>query len=154
MNKLDYLTLDSVVPAEFVPLLNKASVRQHLIEHPLFDDASVSVWLKAKQQVDATPGCKVRAIRVDGAWAGWCGIQSEQGRYEIAVILDNQYWGLGRQVFTEVMGWAKGFGHQTVYIHFLHTRREYRFLSRMARQVTTSELMGNRFTTYEISVGD
>ncbi len=152
MNRPEYLPLDCVPPAEYLPLLNKGRVRQHLIDHPLFDEVAVAAWLAAKLEVDATPGCKVRAIRVNGQLAGWCGLQFEQGQYEIAVVLDDSCWGLGRQVFAEVMGWARAFGHQTVYIHFLHTRPEYRFLRKIARQVTTSEMMGNRFTTYELVV--
>jgi GNAT superfamily N-acetyltransferase len=83
---------------------------------------------------------------------GWCGIQQEGGEYEIALVLDDRYWGLGRKIFRELMSWATELGHQTVYVHFLHTRPEYKFLRKIANSVYENEIMGNKFTTYRLSV--
>ena len=49
----------------------------------------------------------------------------------------------GKAVFNELHGWAKEFGHKTLYIHFLHTRPEYRFLRKRSRAVYKSELFGD-----------
>ena len=149
---IEYVKLDEVDPAEFLPLLNSQKIREHLVDHPVFDAETVRAWLAAKIEVDTSQGCKVRAIVVNAQLAGWCGIQLEGGEYEIAVVLDDDYWGLGGRVFREIMGWAKDLGHETVFIHFLHTRPEYGFLRRVAKNVYESELMGSKFRTYELAV--
>ena len=102
--------------------------------------------------MNATPGCRVRAIVVDGQCAGWCGVQYDNGEYEIAVVLDDSQWGLGRRIFRDLMIWAKELGHKTVSIHFLHTRPEYKFLRKIAQSVHESQILGNKFTTYTLAV--
>lgn len=152
MKHIDYINLDSVNSADLLPLLNKARNRVHLIEHPLFDEESVRQWLAEKAEMDARPGCKIRIVRVDGKIAGWCGIQLEDGKYEIAIVIDDSVWGQGIKIFRDMMGWAKTLGHDTVHIHFLHTRPEYSFLKKVARRVYVSQLLGQTFTSYELEV--
>lgn len=151
-SQLEYVNFQDIEPESFLPLLNKQTTREHLIKHQQFDVKAVTEWMQDKVEVDSTPGCRVRAIQVEGQLAGWCAIQADDGNYEIAVVLDDQYWGVGRSVFRELMAWAKEFGHSTVYIHFLHTRPEYRFLRKMSRRVFESEMMGERFVSYELEV--
>lgn len=149
---IEYVKLNKINPIDFLPLLNKQKVREHLINHQLFDAETVKTWVEAKIEVDATQGCKVRAIVIDKQLAGWCGIQLEDGKYEIAIVLDDNYWGPGIKIFREIMTWAKDLGHETVFIHFLYTRSEYKFLRKMSKNVYESELLGSQFTTYELVV--
>jgi len=143
---------NEINPNDFLPLLNKLKIREHLIQHELFDIKTTSAWMGAKIEVDASQGCKVRAINVDNQLIGWCGIQLENEKYEIAIVIDDSSWGLGIKIFHEIMHWAKVFGHQDVYIHFLHTRPKYKFLQKLAKKVYESELFGSKFNTYQISV--
>ena len=152
MDGIEYVKLSEVNPAELVPLLNKQKIRKHLINHPLFDEQTAKAWLETKVEVDSYQGCKVRAIFVDKQLAGWCGIQLEDEKYEIAIVIDDDYWGLGIKIFREIMNWAKELGHRTVFIHFLHTRPEYKFLRKISKNVYESELLGSKFTTYELAV--
>lgn len=152
MNNIEYVRLNEVNPEEFIPLLNKQKIRTHLIEHQLFDQGSTKAWLESKIKLDSSQGNKLRAIVIDKQLAGWCGIQLEGDKYEIAVVIDDDYWGLGIKIFREIMFWAKELGHKTVYIHFLHTRPEYKFLRKMSNNVYESELLGSKFTTYELAV--
>ena len=152
MNRIEYIKLSDINPDEFIVLLNKQKTRAHLIEHPLFNQDSVKEWLESKIIIDSSSGCKVRAIINDKQLAGWCGIQLEDNKYELALVIDESYWGLGRQIFEEMMTWAKELGHQTVFIHFLSTRPEYKFLRKISKKVYESELLGSTFTTYELDV--
>jgi hypothetical protein len=152
MSTIEFIKFEAVDPSEFIPLLNKDKLREHLIGHDLFDLKMVNSWIASKIEVDALGGCKVRAVLVDANLAGWCGIQLEDGKYEVAIVIDERYWGVGIKIFKEVMVWAKSFNHKTVFIHFLHTRPEYKFLSKIAKNVYQSELLGSKFTTYELEV--
>jgi len=152
MNRIEYVNFNDINPNDFIPLLNKQKIREHLIGHPFFDEVSIKEWLEDKITVDSSLGCKVRAIIKDKKLVGWCGIQLEDEKYEIAVVIDENYWGLGRQIFGEMMVWAKELGHKIVFIHFLYTRPEYKFLRKLSKGVYESELLGNKFTTYEIEV--
>ncbi|PIQ25934.1 GNAT family N-acetyltransferase [bacterium (Candidatus Blackallbacteria) CG17_big_fil_post_rev_8_21_14_2_50_48_46] len=153
MSLIEYLRFDKIDPNEFVPLLNKKSTREHLIAHEKFDTESVAQWMKAKIEVDQIEGCRVRALSVNGVLAGWCAIQSVDTQYEIAIVLDEHYWGIGKKVFGELMQWAQEFGHDKIYIHLLHTRPEYKFLRKMSTNVYESMILGSKFTTYELNLG-
>ncbi len=152
MNTIEYVKFVELDPAEFIPLLNKEKLRKHLIDHALFDVELVKSWIASKIEVDAFDGCKVRAVLVNANLAGWCGIQLEDGKYEVAIVIDESYWGIGVKIFQDIMVWAKDFNHKTVFIHFLYTRPEYKFLRKIAKNVSQSELYGSQFTTYELEV--
>lgn len=152
MTALAYVPLAEVAPAHWLALLNKPRVREHLVAHAPFDTARLAEWLAAKAREDAAPGCRIRAVLADGHLAGWCGLQAEDGGHELAVVLDDAYWGLGRPVFRQLMAWARELGHETVFVHLHHSRPEYRFLRRLARNVRPNRLLGEKFLTYELPV--
>ena len=152
MGTVEYLDFNKIDKNELLPLLNSKTVREHLIDHELFTVDTLTTWMQSKMEVDATPGCRVRGIVINGELAGWCGIQPEDDKYELAIIIDEKFWGLGIKVFKEIMCWAKELNHKVVYIHFLHTRPKYKFLMNMASNVYQTELFNNTFTTYQISV--
>lgn len=152
MREIKYVKLEELDPDDLRTLLNKHRIREHLIEHELFDANSIKSWIQEKQEVDCTEGCRVRGIISNTSIAGWCGVQFEDGKYEIAIVLDDTFWGIGKKVFNDTLSWAKELGHEEVFIHFLHTRPEYKFLRKISKNVFKTEMLGNKFTTYQISV--
>jgi len=152
MNKLEYVKFDNINADDFIPFLNNPRIREHLIKHDLFDSASVRLWIEEKIKVNNINGCKVRGIYSNNTLAGWCAIQYEKGQYEIAIVLDDTFWGLGKTIFNDIMLWAKTLGHNEVFIHLLHTRPEYKFLRKISKDIFVTELMGNKFTTYQLTV--
>lgn len=152
MKTLNYVSLENIDPQLLLPILNSEVNRTHLMAHDPFTPESLAAWMANKCLVDKEPGCRVRAIQNNNSVLGWCGIQQEAERYEIAIVVDKQYWGVGKQIFKDMMDWAKELNHDTVFIYFLHTRPQYAFLRKRAKQVFTIEMYGNQFTAYEISV--
>jgi len=152
MNTVEYPKFNTIDPSDFLSLLNSKKIRKHLIEHELFTIDTLTIWMRSKIEVDATSGCKVRGIVCEGELAGWCGIQFEEGKYELAIIIDDKFWGLGKRVFKDLMCWAKELEHGEVYIHFLYTRPEYKFLKKIAKNVYEADFFGSKFTTYQLTV--
>jgi len=152
MSTIEYVKFSEINPENFLPLLNKLKIRQHLIPHAVFDIDTTAAWMESKIAVNANHGCKVRAINVDDQLIGWCGIQLEDGKYEIAIVIDDSSWGLGIKIFHDIMNWANALGHNEVYLHFLDTRPKYKFLQKLSKRVYTSELFGSKFNTYELAV--
>lgn len=154
MNKIQYVPLDEIEPKKFLPILNKLNTRKHLMDHDVFDSESVKSWIDNKLDESRINGCIVRAVEFEGHLVGWCGVQSSELGFEIAIVLDDGCWGIGKEVFVSLMTWSKNYGHNLVYIHLLHTRPEYRFLRRLSQKVFLTEMLGDRFTTYELNVED
>ena len=152
MTSIRYARLTDVDPRDFLPLLNSPKTREHLVDHPPFDAVTVTAWMEEKLSADAIPGCRIRAVLVNGRLGGWCGIQRDVNGHEIAIVLGDGFRGPGRTVFRDVMGWAAELGHREIFVHLLHTRRESGFLRSRATKVYRSDFLGSRFTTYRLPV--
>jgi RimJ/RimL family protein N-acetyltransferase len=152
MKNIEYINLQDLDRIELLKVLNKEKVREHLVSHDEFDEALLEKWVSDKVEVDLSKGCKIKGIRVNGLVAGWCGIQFENEAYELAIVLDDEYWGIGISVFKDAMKWAFELGHSYVVLHLLNTRPEYKFLRKMASRVYESTLFGQKYTSYELRV--
>lgn len=152
MDDIKYSKFDDINPSDFLLFINHKKIRKHLIKHEQFNLESITTWIHSKIEIDNLQGCKVRGISLENELVGWCGIQLEDRRYEIAIIINDKFWGLGKQVFHDMMKWAKELGHKEVLIHFLESRPKYKFLNKISKSVTKTELLGRNFLTYKISV--
>lgn len=152
MTKIEYTNLQDLDQDELLSILNKDKIREHLVLHDQFNEKSLAEWVSNKLSVDSTEGCKIRGIRLNGAVAGWCGIQFENDSYELAIVLNEAYWGIGNAVFKDMMVWASELGHRLVVLHLLNTRPEYKFLTKMASRVYESTMFGQKYTSYELRV--
>jgi len=149
---MKFIPLGEVRAEDFLPLVNDETLRKHLIDHPSFELGTVRRWMEEKMAIDALPGCRVRAVLIDGALVGWCGLQPDEEGIEIAIVIARAGWGRGLAIFNEMMGWARSMSHQEVVFHLLDTRPLYKSLARRATRVTKTTLSGHPFTTYYFSV--
>ncbi|NQD93963.1 N-acetyltransferase [Pseudomonas sp. CrR25] len=154
MAEIEYVPFNEVNPEDFLPVVNEQSLRTHLIDHAYFDSASIRDWMNGKAQSESIPGCRIRAVFIDGVLAGWCGIQPDNNGVEIAIVLSKRFWGFGISIFKTLMCWAKELEHKEIVFHLLETRPAYKALTRAATKVQKTELLGRSFTTYFISVAE
>ncbi|MCW8885698.1 MAG: N-acetyltransferase [Motiliproteus sp.] len=152
MTEVEFVSFEQVDPKDLLPIVNEQALRTHLVDHPLFDANSIREWIIGKVDTDSMPGCRVRAVTINGALAGWCGIQPDDNGFEIAIVISKEFWGFGISIFSSVMRWAKELGHDQIVFHLLETRPEYKALKRLATKVQKTEMLGRNFTTYFISV--
>jgi len=82
--------------------------------------ASLKEWVAGKVAVDSSKGCKVKGISVNGSVAGWCGIQFENGSYDLAIVLDQEAGGLGGSVFKDVRGWSSDLSMHHAVVHLFN----------------------------------
>ena len=148
MSDIKYLSFDQVDLNDFLTIVNEESLRTHLIEHPLFDRAGLQTWMDEKVKVDSMPGCRVRAVSIDGELAGWCGIQPDDHGFELAIVISQRFWGAGIAIYKSLISWAKELGHKEVLFHLLDSRPDYQALKRMSSKVYKTEQLGRCFTTY------
>jgi len=153
MSEIEFLLFDQVSPEDFMAVLNEESLRKHLISHPYFDAASLQSWMESKIKLDAVRGCRIRAVYIGGALAGWCGIQPDANGFELAIVIAQKYWGYGIRIFKTLMCWADELGHEEILFHLLESRPEYKALNKISTQVHKTEQSGRCFTTYHVSVG-
>ena len=99
--------MSSINPEEYIRLHANPLVRRHM---PLmgeeFDLETCREWIKGKERMWEEHGIGPWAIRIDGRFAGWGGLQAEEGEADLGMVLHPDFWGYGKAVLDMIIRWA------------------------------------------------
>jgi RimJ/RimL family protein N-acetyltransferase len=110
--------LSEVDPAALVALMNDPLVRRHMpLARGTFGPAECARFVAAKERLWETHGYGPWAFVVDGAVAGWGGLQPEDGDVDLGIVLHPSHWGAGRAILARLLRDAfEGLGAPSVII--------------------------------------
>ena len=118
MQEVEFVPLADIDEASLVALMNNDKVGRLMpLLSGTFSVENCRAFLEAKQQMWEQHGFGPWGILINGAFAGWGGLQPEQGEADFALVLHPQYWGWGRKIFALVKEYAfhqKGFDSITI----------------------------------------
>ena len=146
--------LGEVHPADIIELMNHPSVRRHM---PLADGpfaaAECAEFIAGKDGIWRDHGYGPWAFVVDGAFAGWGGLQPEDGEPDLALVLHPRFWGHGRAVYERVLDEAFGtFGFDSVTVLLPPTRGAAHGLVRLGfRRDGETVVAGERFLRFRLA---
>ncbi|SON54738.1 hypothetical protein HDIA_1197 [Hartmannibacter diazotrophicus] len=107
--ELCFVPLSQVKQHDIIALMNNDTVGRQL---PLlageFSSDACKAFLSAKQKLWDDHGFGPWAFLIKGEFAGWGGLQPEQGEADFALILHPDFWGWGRRIFERVKHQAFG----------------------------------------------
>ncbi|MCH7337468.1 GNAT family N-acetyltransferase [Acinetobacter sp. NIPH 2699] len=100
--------LSNIHYAEIIELNTNNLVLQQmpLAKGIIFDKEQCIAWVDAKEKHWEEYGYGVWAFLVDNKFAGWGGLQYEDGDADLALVLHPRYWGLGKQIFNRIINKA------------------------------------------------
>ncbi|KDO00863.1 GNAT family N-acetyltransferase [Pseudomonas donghuensis] len=123
---LQFKRLSEISSADIIELNNNPDVLRHMpLGRPDFDEAKCSAWVAEKESQWLLNGYGPWAFWVNQKFAGWGGLQQEQGDADLALVLHPDYWGLGKAIFDEIVRRAfqeMGLGSVTVLLAPSRTR--------------------------------
>lgn len=100
---IETVFLEDIDPADIRVLMNNRMVARYL---PLltgeFTHEQCSAFVAAKKQMWQEEGYGPWAFIIDNKFAGWGGLQPENGEADFALVLHPDYWGFGRRIFNLV----------------------------------------------------
>jgi RimJ/RimL family protein N-acetyltransferase len=100
---MQFVHLSEVKEEDIIELMNNELVAEHM---PLlvagFSPETCRAFLRAKQQLWDDHGFGPWAFLINGEFAGWGGLQPEQGEADFALVLHPRFWGWGRRIFEKV----------------------------------------------------
>lgn len=100
MKNIDFVALDQISQDDLIALMAHPSVRRYM---PLLDDGfDVQKFLQAKKALWDEHGYGPWAFVIDGCFAGWGGLQYENGDPDFALVMHPDYWGWGIRIFKNV----------------------------------------------------
>lgn len=109
MEEIQFIQLSEVEEEQIVELMNNEMVGKQL---PLlasgFSLADCRVFLETKKQLWDKHGYGPWAFLINGQFAGWGGLQPENGDADFALVLHPKYWGWGQKIFNKTKGLAFG----------------------------------------------
>ena len=103
MEEIRFVHLSEVNQQQIIDLMNNEMVGKQL---PLlangFSTANCSAFLNAKKQLWDQHGYGPWAFLIKDEFAGWGGLQTENGDADFALVLHPRFWGWGRRIFNQI----------------------------------------------------
>jgi hypothetical protein len=107
MNDIQFVHLSEIPKEKIIELMNNEMVGRQM---PLLADHFTVVhcrtFLLAKQQLWEEHGYGPHAFLIKGEFAGWGGLQPENGEADFALVLHPDFWGWGRKIFNRIKNQA------------------------------------------------
>jgi len=101
---LKFKRLTEVDPAHIVSLNNNPDVlRQMPLGSANFDLAKANEWARQKDAQWQQYGYGPWAFEIDQQFAGWGGLQYEEGDADLALVLHPKFWGSGKAIYQEIV---------------------------------------------------
>ncbi len=106
---IEFRRLPEIEKLEIIELMNNDLVRRQM---PLligtFTEKFCEQFVRAKESLWENHGYGPWAFVVDGSFAGWGGLQPENGEADLALVLHPNYWGIGKNLYKKIINRAFG----------------------------------------------
>jgi len=130
--------------------------RQMPLTFDNFDLKDSQNFIKAKTQMWQDHGFGPWAFFVDSEFAGWGGLQPEQGVPDLALVLHPDYWGIGKTLAEQII--EKAFTQldmEYITVLFPPTRTRVKGLIKLGfKQMGEQVIEGETFIRYGLQSAD
>lgn len=153
MESIKLVRLTEINRYEIIELMNNQLVRRQM---PLldgeFNNNDCEKFIANKEQLWSEHGYGPWAFIVGKRFAGWGGLQPENGEADLALVLHPDFWGLGKQLYTTIVSKAFGeMGLKSITVLFPPTRSNVNALLRLGFQKDTEvSINNNQFIRYRL----
>lgn len=150
---IEFKRLTEVKKSEIIELMNNQLVRRQM---PLlrdgFSEKDCDKFIATKEQLWTEHGYGPWAFVINGQFAGWGGLQPDNGEADLALVLHPNYWGIGKVLYKEIISRAFGeMGLNSVIVLFPPTRTRIQGLLRLGFKEDKELTVGNeRFIRYRL----
>ena len=150
---LEFRRLSEIDRSAIVALNTNPLVRRQMpLSEDGFDDEKCKAWVEGKERQWEVHGYGPWAFLIDGEFAGWGGLQYEQGDADLGLVLHPDHWGMGRTIYEEIIRRAfEEMGLESVIILLPPSRKRIKGIFRLGFQSDGEvELGGERFLRFRI----
>lgn len=150
---IEFKRLTEVDKNEIIDLMNNDLVRKQM---PLFtgdfNESICEKFIASKELLWVEHGYGPWAFIINSEFAGWGGLQPENGEADLALVLHPNYWGTGKDLYKEIIRRAFGeMGLKSVTVLFPPSRTRVQGLLRLGfKQEDELIIGGERFIKYRL----
>ncbi len=137
-----------------INLMNNQLVRRQMpLLKDTFNEGDYYKFIASKELLWIEHGYGPWAFMVNDLFAGWGGLQPENGEADLAIVLHPDYWGIGKVIFHKIIEKAFGeMGLTSVTVLLPPTRSRINGLLRLGFQEDGDiEVENARFIRYRLS---
>ncbi|MEM7550778.1 MAG: GNAT family N-acetyltransferase [Bacteroidota bacterium] len=151
---IQFKRLTEIDKSLIIELMNNPLVRRQM---PLlkgeFTESDCDKFVAAKEQLWVEHGYGVWAFIIDDQFAGWGGLQAEDGETDLALVLHPDYWGVGRTLYKEIIDRAFGeMGLGSVVVLFPPSRTRIKGFLRLGfRKDREIEIGNEKFIRFRLN---
>lgn len=151
--KLEFTRLTEVEKNEIIDLMNNDLVRKQM---PLFtgdfNESICEQFIASKEFLWTEYGYGPWAFIIDNKFAGWGGLQPENGEADLALVLHPDYWGKGKYLYKEIV--KRAFGEmelKSITVLFPPSRTRVQGLLRLGfKKESEVKINGTEFIKYRL----
>jgi [ribosomal protein S5]-alanine N-acetyltransferase len=150
---LEFKRMSEIDCSEYVALnTNPLVMRQMPLSDSSFDEEVCKGWIAGKERIWEECGYGPWAFVIDEKFAGWGGLQPEEGDADLGLVLHPDYWGQGKMVYDEIIRRAfNEMGLESVTILLPPTRTRVKGILRLGFQLDGEmEVGGELFIRYRL----
>jgi GNAT superfamily N-acetyltransferase len=153
MAEISFHAFAEIPPADWLALLTDPDVRRHM---PLAGDdwteTSAADWARSKDAQWQENGYGPWAIRIDGKFAGWGGLQKEGDEVDLGLVLLPHQWGHGARLFAEMVARGRQMQLSPITILLPPSRTRMKGLARLGfTPAGEIEYAGHRFIKFRLT---
>lgn len=150
---IEFKRLAEVKKSEIIELMNNQLVRRQMpLLRDEFTEDDCDKFIEAKEQLWAKHGYGPWAFTVNEQFAGWGGLQHEEGEADLALVLHPNYWGIGKILYKKIID--KAFSEmelKSIIVLFPPTRTRINGLLRLGFKKDSELKIGNeQFIRYRL----
>ena len=150
---IEFKKLEEIKKSEIIDLMNNPLVRRQMpLLSGVFGQEDCDKFVVSKQQMWKEHGFGPWAFVVDSSFAGWGGIQPDNGEADLALVLHPDYWGIGKNLYRLIVD--KAFNElniDSIQVLFPPSRTRIQGLLRLGFKKDKEVTIGNeRFIRYEL----
>ncbi len=130
---VEFKRLKEIEKSNIIDLMNNALARKQM---PLlkgdFSEEDCDAFIASKEGMWNEHGFGPWAFIINDRFAGWGGIQPENGEADLALVLHPDYWGKGKDLYQKIINKAfKELGLNSIQVLFPPTRTRIKGLLRL-----------------------
>ncbi len=150
---IEFKRLTEIEKSEIINLMNDPLVRRQM---PLlkgdFTESDCEKFVASKEQLWNEHGYGPWAFVINDQFAGWGGIQPEDGEADLALVLHPDFWGKGKILYKQIIDRAFGeLGLESVQVLFPLTRTRIKGLLQLGFKKEKELEIGNeQFIRYRL----
>ena len=130
---IQFKRLSEIEKSEIIDLMNNSLVRRQMpLLKDKFTEDICEKFVTAKEQLWADYGYGPWAFVINNRFAGWGGLQPENGEADLGLVLHPDFWGVGKSLYREIISRAFGkMGLNSVTVLLPPSRTRIKALLRM-----------------------